>query len=510
MNSVPCDAFPKTSRSVRLNLVVVHETGLTRPLYSLDRATLENVDVASRAALDLLRDDEGFYYYGVSQRRDDDVSNPYRRRLIVSREYCANGDRWKRLLLDAFDRSNGSDVYSAECAVTLYRETTVTVVALRRLAKTGRIVSTKYVREDVNLSLQALNSRQRIARNNMSQTSEQSMSENVDIVATNEFAKHTSCDNGSHDLSSRDEHATACVACLDCFWVDTLAETAYFDDDDAAATKIPKIPKSRRHEVLEVPRFFLYRESCYDFSHIRGCVAAQSCATIANLGKFENVASDYCPWHAWVDVHLTWLRRYILDDWTASFGPGTTHPTTSPLNLQTREAIWRDIRQNGFFTCGLYEVAFVEIVDDSDERDDYRRALLLFERDDFALLPLPAFSGDDSYDDDDVFRKFGNVAAEWIPRRFAYVDVSSVTMCMDERESNLNVFFARTTKTRPYEFVRRVPSARFFGKSGIRVRPAPTDRPFRAKTSSRSDRCRDSLVMRNVLSNLEYMSRWYT
>lgn len=182
----PAAAFPKTLRSVRLNLVVVHETGLTRPLYSLDRATLENVGVATRAALDLLRDDEGFYYYGVSQRREDDVSNPYRRRLIVSQEYCANGERWKRLLLDTFDRSKGSDVCSAECAMTLYRKTTVTVVALRRLAKTGRIVSTKYVREDVNLSLQTLNSRQRKSRENIAQKSEMLMSENVDIVTTNE------------------------------------------------------------------------------------------------------------------------------------------------------------------------------------------------------------------------------------------------------------------------------------------------------------------------------------
>lgn len=191
-----------------------------------------------------------------------------------------------------------------------------------------------------------------------------------------------------------------------------------------------------------------------------------------------------------------------------SFGPGTTRPTASPLTLRTREAIWRDIRRNGFFTCGLYEVAFVEIVDNSDERD-YRRALLLFERDGFALLPLPASSGDDSYDD--VCGKFRNVAAEWISRRFAYVDVSSVTMRTDDRESNLSIFFVRTvsSKNRPYELV-HVPSARLFGTSGIRVRSAPTDRPFRAKTSSRSDRCRDSFLLRNVLSNLEYLFRWYT
>lgn len=289
--------FPKTSRSVRLKLVVVHnQTGLTRPLYSLDRATLENVDVAARAALDLLRDDEGFYYYGVSQRRDESLPPTF----DLSREYCANGEPWKRLLLDAFDRSFAenseesddlSEKGSAESVVTLYRESTVTVIALRRLAKTGRIVSTKYVREDVNLSVQALNFRRRRIRENFSRDFSQN-SENIDIVATNEFAKHTSCDNGSHDLSPEDEHANACVACLDCIWVDTLVETTYFDDDDAAAT-FPEIPKSRRHEILEAPQFFLYRESTSEFSQV--CIVAQNRASTTNLEKFGNVASDHCP-----------------------------------------------------------------------------------------------------------------------------------------------------------------------------------------------------------------------
>lgn len=532
-------------RSIRLNLVVVHETGLTRPLYSLDRATLENVEVATCAALEFLRDDEGFYYYG--ERRDDAATDPHRRRLIVSREYCANGERWRRLLLNAFDRSTRTTnaridaaavaARSTECAITLFRETTVTVVSLRLLARTGRIVTTKYVREDVNLGLQVLNSHHRRNNDRNSVSSQKSTdsstsTEIIDVVATNEFAKHTSCDNGCHDFPPQDEHANACVACLDCIWVDTLVETTYFDDDDNrddnTTAKGSKISKNRRHEVLEVPRFFLYRESCYDRSHIVGCLAEQSCVTspkFADNGPHPPPTIDYCPWHAWVGVHLTWLKRYIVEDWKTSFGAGgsvpvITRPAMSPLKLQTREAIWRDVRQNGFVTCGLYEVAFVEIVENSAQRDDYRRALLLFERDCFALLPLPAFLGDDSYKNE-ILGKFSNVTAHWIPRRFAYENVSSVTIRTandNEREgsSDLSVCFAPPmTTSRSYENVWRVPSAKFLGKSEIRIRHAPTDRPFRravaaagSSSSPRTDDYRESITLQNILTNLEYMCSW--
>lgn len=50
------------------------------------RDSRERRDVAARAALDLLRDDVGFYYYGVSQRRDESLPSTFDRIARILRE----------------------------------------------------------------------------------------------------------------------------------------------------------------------------------------------------------------------------------------------------------------------------------------------------------------------------------------------------------------------------------------------------------------------------------------
>lgn len=490
----------------QIELVATHErSGLKRLLCSILYATIENVEATLEEMLNLLcdRNDYGFFYYSEKNNK-----NFEHRRLIVSRNYTNSKESLTNLLLNLSFLSSSSSINNV-IRITLFRESTITLVTVRSLARVGKISSTKYAREDVSLNSQTVNFQNRKIR----ESTFFSFSEvSAVVVSTNEYAKHTAIDCCNAAANNQN-----CFSCLDCIWVDNLADSTRFDDDEyyyyrclrrlqkrsrfsecgknTLNTTASSLSQRRQNEVLDVPRFFLHKEpslssedTCISeiFSFFSQMSSSTSSTTIkkefyikenAVLQRLQNENprrvldsnNTYCPWHAWAKVHTIWLHRYIVDDWSVHFG--TTNPPVSPFTVPTRNSILQSICKNGFYTCGLYEVAYIEKKptssscrgdDDNggnDKNNDfcrYRRALLVFERDSITLLPLPNMCHDDdgstttssTFDDEQLSTCSRNKHHEktpplcsldlqtevinWMPRRYKYENINDMVIDGDD------------------------------------------------------------------------------